>query len=460
MAAWICLVFGLIFGIYLGWLITRGPSRIGNRALGSVIIAPGVVALLVYGGLVYVSDDDGLEIAVALCTALGGISAWIAAPGTKEVLRARIAWLFVPVVFGLGWQADPTKFIALNFGSLLMPLGFWLTQRYGRQGLAVIAVGTLVVVRGLWLGHYLPWELNFWPWPWGTLAIAFAAGVVYFREVAAGVERWTVGWLAPFLIALALHSEMFWNVTDSLSLALNFELVLRGLAFWVGLHAAANVGQMHRAASGLVVASLLLCVAHTVLPPGSSWLGSASSHGLKIGLATSTPLEIIWYPLLMSLGVLMSGNLSAPYRSTISRLWSNLYFLISLMLMTVISLKVTYGASGEANNGNTFYILRTIPEMLPIAAFVAGYLRGHLGLIFTLMGSMLIVTAQLLAILNGSIVAGSVLQISLGSQTIDVAMPFIAMLLAWIGSRTGKLNPMNLTTPNGNTASEPERAQI
>ncbi len=427
MAGWLGLLAGILFGIYLAWLASRGRN-LGNVTLGALVLGPAVVTASALTVALTSREEPGLLQAIHLCGLLGAIAVAAAAPGTKEALYTRRAWLWLPMFPLLALSFRPATGGEIDVGALMLPLSIFLGTRFGRQGLLVAALGMTLLVHTYFIDDR--WRLVFWPW--GTLATGLAVGVVFRETLVRGVRRWTRGWAAPLIAAILLQTYVGLVATDRLTLVADFGLLLHLTSFWLGLYAAGDPGRLCRGTAGIVGATLLLWLGALALPVHSDWLGVEGIPWF-VGTAANGIGELLWCLLLIALGLAMAGS-SDELAERSRRLWSHPALLIGLMVIRSASLELDFGAGGPQITDSAVPEPAAMPELVVVAAFAAGLLRPRDGLAMAFFASLTGIGAVVLLRLLGY--SDALEQIAPGAA--NLALPLLAAAFALLGQRVAQ----------------------
>ncbi len=351
-------------------------------------------------------------------------------------------WMLVPLLPLLTYYGRLTDGVTLWLAWLLVPVAAWLGRRHGAQGVAATAIGALAAL----LPTYYADGMEFGGAP-EVYVVALWVGVAAAARdplpALIGTGRF-FRHPAIFLLALILLPLSLWLGTHdfeegaSLSLSLGlrplllFALVLFGLAGLSTRLAVAGLVAATVAGAILRVSQLDEALSQAVsagIDPDAPWLNRFSLHYRWDDLATlATGLACFcagrtlqgWHagaregagpwrrPLLTAAGLTLLGCCGSLVRQWLPDL--------------------PEGAAPLGLYGDYF--------ALPVAAFMAGFLRHHLGIAVTL--------GVLLVLIGGNIAAAY--QLERGGIGFGIEQPFLVLAFGTLGLRLRDLLDGTTTT--------------
>ncbi|RLJ17920.1 hypothetical protein DJ030_13010 [bacterium endosymbiont of Escarpia laminata] len=319
--------------------------------------------------------------------------------GTDRARDGLLAWAWLPLILLLSCHVQLSDIIKLSAPWLILPLALWLGQRYGKMGLAVVAIG------GLGLPLYLSYDAISLPaYPDIYLAALFLAWLAGRPEPLQRLASRTFpAWALPLILGLLALSLGLWGERYSgdikLQAVLHFRVLLYLFVFSLGLS---------RVSLGVVLGSLIGVTLFGVLLDGlqlprdaAVWLGAIRADlpllgltelkYLKLAFILDTPAE-----LLAAIGYLLLGRtLRQPQHAAMSQ---TLYPGLAVVLLGLLLL----GLGREVNlwlvnavvdpDYPRFWKLPVywrwfgVAEAIPLAALIAGRYLGYPGLVALLAG--------------------------------------------------------------------------
>ncbi|MBL3526717.1 MAG: hypothetical protein JMN27_02275 [gamma proteobacterium endosymbiont of Lamellibrachia anaximandri] len=315
---------------------------------------------------------------------------------SRDGLRA---WAWLPLILLLSCHVQLADMVKLSAPWLILPLALWLGQRYGRMGLAVVALG------GIGLPLYVSYDFFTLPaHPDIYLAALFLAWLASRPEP---LQRLAIGtlpaWALPLILGLLALSLGLWGERYSgdikLQAVLHFRVLLYLFVFSLGLS---------RVSLGVALGSLIGVTLFGVLLDGfqlprdaAVWLGAIRADlpllGLtelkyiKLAFILDTPAEF-----LAATGYLLLGRTLRPPQPTAMPQTLNpglaavLLGLLLLGLGRELNLWLVNAAVDP--DYRRFWKLPAYwrwfgaAEAIPLAAIIAGRYLGYPGLVALLAG--------------------------------------------------------------------------
>ncbi len=319
--------------------------------------------------------------------------------GTDRARDGLWAWAWLPLILLLSCHVQLADMVKLSAPWLILPLALWLGQRYGRMGLAVVALG------GLGLPLYFSYDFFILPaYPDIYLAALYLAWLTGRPEPLLRLTSSTLpAWALPLILGLLALSLGLWGERYSgdikLQAVLHFRALLYLFVFSLGLS---------RVSLGVALGSLIGVTLFGVLLEGlqlprdaAVWLGAIRADlpllgltelkYLKLAFILDTPAELLAATGYLLLGRTLRGAQPATKKQT-------LYTGLAAVLLGLLLL----GLGRELNlwlvnavvdpDYRRFWKLPTYwrwfgaAEAIPLAALIAGRYLGYPGLVALLAG--------------------------------------------------------------------------
>ncbi len=319
--------------------------------------------------------------------------------GTDRVRDGLWAWAWLPLILLLSFHVQLADMVKLSAPWLILPLALWLGQRYGKMGLAVVALG------GLGLPLSISYDAISLPaYPDIYLAALFLAWLTGRPEPLQRMASRTLpAWVLPLILGLLALSLGLWGERYSgdikLHAVLHFRVLLYLFVFSLGLS---------RVSLGVALGSLIGVTLFGMLLEGlqlprdaSVWLGAIRADlpllGLtdlkyvKLGFILDTPAELLAATGYLLLGRSLRGAQPGVMQQTLlPGLAAVLLGLLLLGLGRELNLWLVNALVDP--DYRRFWKLPVylrwfgVEEAIPLAAIIAGRYLGYPGLVALLAG--------------------------------------------------------------------------
>ncbi len=319
--------------------------------------------------------------------------------GTDRARDGLWAWAWLPLILLLSCHVQLADMVKLSAPWLILPLALWLGQRYGRMGLAVVALG------GLGLPLYFSYDFFILPaHPDIYLAALYLAWLTGRPEPLLRLTSSTLpAWALPLILGLLALSLGLWGERYSgdikLQAVLHFRALLYLFVFSLGLS---------RVSLGVALGSLIGVTLFGVLLEGlqlprdaAVWLGAIRADlpllgltelkYLKLAFILDTPAELLAVTGYLLLGRTLRGAQPATKKQTLHPgLAAVLLGLLLLGLGRELNLWLVNAVVDP--DYRRFWKLPTYwrwfgaAEAIPLAALIAGRYLGYPGLVALLAG--------------------------------------------------------------------------
>lgn len=319
--------------------------------------------------------------------------------GTDRARDGLWAWAWLPLILLLSFHVQLADMVKLSAPWLILPLALWLGQRYGKMGLAVVALG------GLGLPLYISYDAISLPaYPDIYLAALFLAWLTGRPEPLQRLASRTLpAWALPLILGLLALSLGLWGERYSgdikLQAVLHFRVLLYLFVFSLGLS---------RVSLGVALGSLIGVTLFGVLLDGiqlprdaAVWLGAIRADlpllgltelkYLKLAFILDTPAEFLAATGYLLLGRTLRPPLPAAMPQTLNPgLVAVLLGLLLLGLGRELNLWLVNAVVDP--DYHRFWKLPVywrwfgVAEAIPLAALIAGRYLGYPGLVALLAG--------------------------------------------------------------------------
>lgn len=308
------------------------------------------------------------------------------------------AWAWLPLILLLSCHIRLSDLMDLSAPWLVLPLALWLGHRYGKMGLAVVALG------GLGLPLHLSYEYISLPgYPDVYLAALFLAWLANRQETLQRLAcRHLQPWSLPLILGLLALSLGLWGQYYGggieLQLLLHFKVLLYLFVFSLGL---SRVPLSLVLGSLLVVTLIGMLLDALKLPRDAAvWLnanradlpllGLIELKYLRLDFILDTPAEF-----LAATGYLLFGRSLRDAQSAMTKqalhLGLTAVLVLGLLLLgRELNLWLLYNASADSDYRSWMLPAQRhwfgVAEAIPLAALIAGRYLGYPGLVALLAG--------------------------------------------------------------------------